>query len=57
MFINSRVKDLQIRLNRTGLIDNTGGVVPTNEALLCSVFCEVSKSLVIKGGVVNTIYN
>ena len=57
MFVNQRVKDLQINLTRTGLIDNTGGVVPTNEALLCSVFCEVSKSLVTKGGVTNTVYN
>ena len=57
MFVNQRVKDLQINHTRVGLIDNGGGVVPTNEALLCSVFCEVSKSLVNKGGVVNTVYN
>jgi hypothetical protein len=58
MFVNSRVKDMQINHTRTGLIEaNAALVVPTNEALNCLVFCEVSKSLVIKGGQVNTVYN
>lgn len=58
MFVNQRVKDLQIQHTRTGLVEaDAAAVTPTNEALNCLVFCEVSKSLVIRGGQVNTIYN
>tara|TARA_R110000824_G_scaffold42883_4_gene125652 strand:+ start:4559 stop:5776 length:1218 start_codon:yes stop_codon:yes gene_type:complete len=56
MFVNQRVKDMQIQLTRTGLIDNTART-PTNEALNCLVYAEVSKSLILKGGEVNIVYN
>ncbi len=57
MFLNERVKDLQISLTRTGLFDQSGNVMKPNIALNCLLYGEVSKSLVIKGGEVNVIYN
>lgn len=57
MFINQRVKDFQISLSRLGLQDNTATPLGTNAPLSCMVFAEVAKSVVIKGGVVNVVYN
>ena len=57
MFVNKRVKDFQVSLTRTGLIDNTGGVNPTNSALSCIVYAEISKSIVNQGGTINVVYN
>jgi hypothetical protein len=55
-FINQRVKDLQITYTRTGDIDNRARPV-ANLGLNCLVYGEVSKSLMIKGGEVNVVYN
>jgi len=56
-FLNSRVKNLQVIYTRTGLQDNSGNQVDTNQALDVLVYGEVSKSLVMKGGEVNVVYN
>ena len=56
MFLNQRVKDLQFNYSRQAFID-TGTATPTNEALDCLVYAEISKSLLIQGNQVNILYN
>ena len=56
MFLNQRVKDLQFNYSRNGFID-TGTATPTNEAMDCLVYAEISKTLLIQGQTINTLYN
>lgn len=56
MFLNQRVKDLQFNYSRNGFID-TATATPTNEAMDCLVYGEVSKTLLIQGNQINTLYN
>lgn len=55
-YVNQPVKNFQVTLTRSGLID-TGDRTPTNEALLCSVFAEVSKIMTFNASGYDISYN
>jgi len=56
-FINQKVKNFQVSLTRSGLINNTA-VSPQNEQLMCIVYAEISKTLMMNAaGKYDIVYN